>query len=195
MPMRSVVLEGARLSQPDGLWLDDAFPQIREGAGLYGLFVELETPQPRTDLEASGCVVELHSSLHLTRFWPAKLSKEGHSPRRGALPIVLDAFQTSSLVIVNGHTEGIRPTLKSTAQQRSGKVLSAPLSIPMVEPQSAAEIPIPPTFFEEIIPQECSYGLVRVAGLELEGVLPAGVAAFVLYRDASNNHPVSVCGL
>ena len=192
---RSVVLEGARLSHPDGLWLDDAFPHMRECAGNYGLFVELETSQPRVDIAASGCVIEFHSSLHLTRFWPLTVAKDGKATRRGALPLVQDAFQTSSIVLVNGSQEGIRPTLRATALQRTGKVFTAPLTIPAIEPHSVAEVPVPATFFDEIAPQECSYGLLRMAGLELETELPAGVSVFVLYRDASNTHPVSVCGL
>lgn len=195
MEPRSVVLEGARLSQPDGLWLDDAFPQMKEGAGLYGLFVELQTPQPRVNIEASACVMELHSSLHLTRFGPARLGEDGCAARRGALPLIQDAFQTSSVVLVNGSDEAIRPGLRATCLRRVGRVEAMPIAVPSIGPRSVAEVPLPASFFDEIEPQECSYGLLRMAGVELETELPAGIAVFMLYRDASTTQPVSICGL
>ncbi|NDC37222.1 MAG: hypothetical protein EBZ48_04125 [Proteobacteria bacterium] len=191
---RSVVLEGARLSHPDGLWLDDAFPQMREGAGMYGLRVELETAQPRVDMDASGCVIEFHSSLHLTRFWPVKLSKDGAAQRRGALPLIQDPFQVSSIVVVNGGAEAIRPTVRATSLQRTGQVAIDALPLPAIPAMSVAEVPIPQTFFDDVAPQECSFGLLRMAGAEL-AELPGDAVVFVVYRDPSTTNPVSVCSL
>ncbi len=192
---KTVMLEGARISQPDGLFLDDVFPNLKEGGGFYGLFVELHTPQPRVDISASGCVVEFHSTIHMSRFWPVRLTKEGMAERRGALPLIQDPFQTSSVVIVNGSQESFRPTLTSSRLVRSQEIVRQPLSVPSIEPYSVAEVPIPATYFDEIQPQECGFGLMRMAGIEMPSELPPGCAVYVMYRDATSTHPVSVCAL
>jgi hypothetical protein len=192
---KSVILEGARLSQPDGLWLDDAFPNLRQGGGFLGLFIELHTPQPRVDITSSGCVVELHSALNLTRFWPLHLGKDSLSERRGALPVVHDPFQTSSLLLVNGSGASFRPKLLSTRLQRDGRVVEAQVPVSELAAFSVAEVPLSQTYFDDSHPLECSFGLLRMAGVELTEPLPADTAVYVLYRDASSTNPLSVCAL
>jgi hypothetical protein len=72
----SVVLEGGRLGHPDGLRLEDAFPALKgEASGVFGLEVEISTPQPRLDVTSSGCVVEIVSQGLPVRFAPKKLLK------------------------------------------------------------------------------------------------------------------------
>jgi hypothetical protein len=72
----SVVLEGGRLGHPDGLRLEDAFPALKgEVSGVFGLEVEISTPQPRLDVTSSGCVVEIVSQGLPVRFAPKKLMR------------------------------------------------------------------------------------------------------------------------
>ena len=72
----SVVLEGGRLGHPDGLRLEDAFPVLKgEVSGVFGLEVEISTPQPRLDVRSSGCVVEVISQGRPVRFAPKKIIK------------------------------------------------------------------------------------------------------------------------
>ena len=59
---KKIVLEGARLSQPDGVRLDQAFEDLSQGVkGFFGITVELSTGQPKVDLSGSSCIIE-HSS-------------------------------------------------------------------------------------------------------------------------------------
>lgn len=75
-PVRTVVaLEGGRLGHPDGLRLEDAFPILRtEASGMFGIEVEVSTPQPRLDVGSSGCVLEVISQSQPVRFVPKKLA-------------------------------------------------------------------------------------------------------------------------
>ena len=69
---KSVQLDGARLGQPDGLWVEDAFPVLREQGGLFGLEITVATSQPRVEVGASSGVMALASRLPdcpSLRFW------------------------------------------------------------------------------------------------------------------------------
>jgi len=71
---KRIVIEGARLSHPDGVRVEDAFPALKsDQVGLFGLEIEVSTIQPRVDIGASSCVVELASKGHSAKFWPKKL--------------------------------------------------------------------------------------------------------------------------
>ncbi len=85
-PVRAVVaLEGGRLGHPDGLRLEDAFPTLRtEVSGLFGIQVEISTPQPRLDVGSSGCVLEVISQSQPVRFVPKKLLGKESSNGRDA---------------------------------------------------------------------------------------------------------------
>ena len=75
MERRSVALEGGRLSNPDGVWIEDTFASLKnEITGLFGLEVEVSSVQQRLDLSGSGCVIEIVSQGFSTRFWPARPS-------------------------------------------------------------------------------------------------------------------------
>ena len=104
-----VALEGGRLGQPDGVRLEDAFPQLAEGvSGLIGLKIEVTTPQPRIDLSPSQCVMEIISSAQSVRFnlrQVGQTEKRSNAPQpQKSVPIVAginDAFFLSSLALVN----------------------------------------------------------------------------------------------
>ena len=66
---RSVMLDGGRLNQPDGVRLEDAFPSLRgEASGIFGLELQLSSQQGRANLLncrplLSSCRLNLHSSI------------------------------------------------------------------------------------------------------------------------------------
>lgn len=69
-----VALDGGRLGHPDGLRLEDAFPVLRtEANGMFGLEIEISTPQPRLDVSSSGCVLEVISQSQPVKYTPKKL--------------------------------------------------------------------------------------------------------------------------
>jgi hypothetical protein len=53
-----VVIEGARLGQPDGFPIDGLLDGAREGA-LYGISVELQSVRHKVDLSSSVCITEM----------------------------------------------------------------------------------------------------------------------------------------
>lgn len=59
-----VVLEGARLSQPDGLFLDEIFPILFENyQGFFGIEVEVNCDQQQvSDLSSSSCIIEIYNT-------------------------------------------------------------------------------------------------------------------------------------
>lgn len=67
--------EGLRLNQPDGLDLSDVFPELFDRSAavaasqkLFGITVQLGTPQPRLDLSRSRVMVELCYPSHRLRY-------------------------------------------------------------------------------------------------------------------------------
>src|SRR5262249_17243193 len=104
-------------------------------------------------------------------------------------------FQTTSVVIVNGSKTAFRPTLTSSRLVRGEEIVRQPLSVPTIDPYTVAEVPIPSSYYDDIRPQECTFGLMRMAGIELTSMLPPYCAVYIMYRDASSTHPVSVCAL
>lgn len=202
---KSVVLEGARFGQPDGFRLDDVFPQLQEGtSGFFGLEFEISTPQPRTDLSASTCVIELSSRGQSCRFWPRRYIQDTEpSPRTALIPrttatrsplALKDSFSASSLVIVNGTEEPYVPKFV----RRGGSTANAEpvlLSLETLAAATVAEFDVSDlaTAGQESV--ECSWGLVRAAGLWLSEPLPEQAVAYIMYRDVVTRRPVSVAAL
>ena len=66
---KQVTLDGVRLSQPEGLWLDEVFPILRDsGASLFGIDLSFSCNQSRVDLGGSGCVIEFSSMSQSARY-------------------------------------------------------------------------------------------------------------------------------
>ncbi|MBN8549300.1 MAG: hypothetical protein J0M12_08305 [Deltaproteobacteria bacterium] len=201
---KSVVLEGARFGQPDGFRLDDVFPQLQEGtSGFFGLEFELSTTQPRTDLSASTCVIELSSRGQSCRFWPRRYIQDTEPSPRSALiprtaatrsPLALkDPFSASSLVIVNGTAEAFSP--KFLQRRPSAESEPSLLSLDSLAPATVVEFDVSELATVGQEPVECSWGLVRAAGLWLSEPLPEGAVAYMMYRDVVTRRPVSVAAL
>lgn len=200
---KSVVLEGARFGQPDGFRLDDVFPQLQEGtSGFFGLEFEISTPQPRTDLSASTCVIELSSRGQSCRFWPRRYILDTEpSPRTALVPrtmasrsplAIKDPFSATSLVLVNGTAEPYTPKfVRSTA----GSAEPVMLALDTLAPATVAEFDVSElaTAGQESV--ECSWGLARAAGLWLAEPLPEEALAYIMYRDVVTRRPVSVAAL
>jgi hypothetical protein len=71
---KRVVLEGARLSQPDGVRVEDVFPALAsQNAGIYALVIEVTGSESRVDVQPSQCIVELASKGGSARFIPRRM--------------------------------------------------------------------------------------------------------------------------
>lgn len=181
---RSVVLDGARFSQPDGVKLDLAFPALQEGfSGPFGLEVEITTSQPRQDLWCSFCVVELVSASPSVRYLPRQVCTEGEDLCIARVGLMKrDAFSNSSVIVVNGSSALFKPSLSG-------------LSVEGVPPGTATEVESGESFYKDVEPLECSWGLCRAAGIQVGEDFPIEAAYFVLYRDSGTRRPVSVVAL
>ena len=207
---KKVVIEGARLSHPDGVRVEDAFPALRsDQVGLIGLEIEIATPQTRVDLTSSGCIVELASKGHSAKFLPKRLlpvlsatqlllqpkrsEDEPPAPQPPRAAVALrDAFSTSSVVVVNGSADAYRPSL--CAVSPGGEPQEIPL--PTLLAGAAVEIVLDDGFFNDAAARECSWGISRAKALIIrESRFIETKAVFVVYRDALTRRPVSVRAL
>jgi hypothetical protein len=215
---KSVVLDGGRLGQPDGLRLEDAFPVLRgDVAGIFGLEIQLACSQSRVNLLSSQAAIELASPQLAVMFGvepfsiaPPEAGAESDAgpdaltvPKRGprtAAGLLDDAF-VSSLIVVNETPQQIKPEVFK--RQKEGMT---PLQVGTVAPECAVEIALDETLFKDSSEKECSWGRLRAEGVYVipDAVVPNpgipnatayGVAYYLMYRDAATKRPVSVCAL
>lgn len=200
---KSVVLEGARFGQPDGFRLDDVFPQLQEGvSGFFGLEFEITTTQPRTDLSASSCVIELSSRGQSCRFWPRRFVHDPEAAARGgattrtaatrSMAAIKDAFSSSSLVLVNGSTEAFTPKLLVAGPKTAENGELSPLPVDALAPNSVIELDVSELATQSASAIECSWGLLRGGGVWLAEPLPENTVVYGMYRDVATRRPVSV---
>ena len=212
---KRVMLEGARLSSPDGVRIEDAFPIVaEEGNGFFGLVVEISTMQPRVDLSGSSVVIELQSRGQSAKFWPRFLGTQliGEpanvgsqissqiSSRCAALPACKDPFSSCSVLAVNAAQLEHRIELFARAagsSTESGNTVAheTGIGLGMVPPHAAVEVNLPGDFFDAVAPTEFEWGLSRARGIYRNAALPPELAYFLLYRDVSSRRIVSVCAI
>ena len=74
----TIAVEGAKISQPNGIAVEDAFPEVRDiPNSLLPIFVEISSGQGRQDLAKSECVVELQSDGRSVMYRPKRITEEG----------------------------------------------------------------------------------------------------------------------
>ncbi len=206
---RSVLLDGGRLNQPDGLRLEDAFPVLRgEVSGVFGLEIQLSCPQGRISLLNSQAAVEFVSSSSSMMYGCAPFSPMTEEVEDHALPPVLDrlvaskpntsaaiavqdAELASSLVIVNASAQTLKPDI-SHAAAGSAK----PLHVGTLSPESVIEVPLEEAMFKDSPQRGTMWGSTRVEKMILpDGSRGAETSYYILFRDPSTKRPVSACAL
>ncbi len=229
---KRVVLEGARLSHPDGVRIEDVFSELRsEQVGLYGIEVELVSVQSRVDLSPSSVIFELVSKGHSAKYWPAMVSDEGgrnrseidriareikrskssqqqltlgenaeaasagaseqkpEKPKVLSAPLVNDAINTSSLILVNGTKEPFKPYVTLSDETLAG--LEQGIAALSVNEKLFDE-----KAFERVTPWECSWGLLRTRVVHYSySREDSPNALYLVMRDALTRRPVSVSAL
>lgn len=192
----SVTVEGARLSQPDGIRLEDAFPQLREGTGtLLGLQISLWTHLARLDLSGSACVIELQSQGESTRFWPAKLKSDDQDVTQLPVGIWLkDAYQDASLVFVNIGDTAVNARVLSSGSASAACAFEPVLSEELL-PASVREIPLSDGLSGSAEKRECSWGAIQAKMLAVDMQASSAAAAFMLYRDTHTRRAIAVNAL
>jgi len=203
---RSVVLDGGRLGQPDGVRLEDAFPSLRgEASGLFGLEVELSCSQGRVNLLSSQAAVELVSPSASVQYAVAPFKHRESEPQpmgdhevrateggAGACAIALqESHVSSSLVMVNSGTETIKPELFRVAEKRE-----VPIHVGTLAPESTVEVPLDEALFRDAPPHECIFGLLRAERLFIGGhTRRSDTEYYLVYREPETKRLVSVVAL
>ncbi len=204
---RSVVLDGGRLGQPDGVRLEDAFPSLRgEASGLFGLEIQLSCSQGRVNLRASQAAVELVSPQNSATYSVAAFRHADEMPqpsdgeedqsvahrRPGAMGIAIqESDVTSSLVMINAGAEIVKPDLYRIALGRE-----VPIHLGTLAPESTIEVPLDEALFKEAAPHECIFGLLRAERLCLGAHSRRGDTEYYLvYRNPETKQPISVVAL
>lgn len=186
---RELSLEGARLSQPDGLRLDQAFPKLAEGvSGFFGLSIDLETTQPRIDLSYSSCIIELWSKGSSVRYWPLLVAvddNERSSARMTAGVALSDVYTSTSLVCINKAGTAWEPRIRT---------LAGDCAVPEIPAMSVREFRVDDAWFPSDAKRDCSWGMLRSCGIEAELTLP-GRLCYLMFRDCDTKRPISVSAL
>lgn len=192
----SVMLEGARLSQPDGVRLDQVFPEAADSySGPFGLLIELSTPQPKIDLSASICIIEFASRTASVKFRPCPAGDAG-SIRQQSLLAIRNPRCLSSLISVNADNTTGRAAIKGfrRSEQRPDMHESVELAVFDVPGHGVSEIPMNDLFFEAGRTYEGAWGGMEAAGLYVESDSP-GLVHYAAYRDSDSQRLISVVGL
>ena len=206
----SVVLDGGRLNQPDGVRLEDAFPTLRgEASGIFGLEIQLSSQQGRVNLLQSQAAVELVSSQSSLLYSSAPFVGDAetlsgalesgdivarlHATRRKSFVGIgmQDSFLTTSLIMINATEETVRPSIFHGVGEEAQS-----LPVGNITPESAMEIPLDESLFKMSTPHESLWGLSRAEKISISpDSLSPNTAFYVMHRDPVSKRPVSVCAL
>lgn len=207
---RSITIEGGRLGQPDGIRLEDAFPEISEGvSGFMGVEIELLSIQPRIDLRYSSCIVEFVSSGQGVRYALPNLPSRGELKRNSGIDLfkqkdlsrsiiaMQDALSYTSLVLLNLSENEYKPKLLAQRADSSEREL-IDIGAESLPPFSAREHQFNDAFYAGCEPIECTWGLARSRFLLIpneqnsDGKTKKEFYAFVVYRDSVSKRIISV---
>lgn len=198
---RSVVLEGARLGQPDGVRLEELFGTPQElAAGPVGVEIELSTTQGRIDLSPSSCLIEVAGLPYPVRFaspclalsleLASKESDRQQLTRPGILGF--DSFSRASLMVVNGSDVELRPDqLDFELCDSNGKRVETSLLGTRVPPFSVVEVRLNESVISDAPMLPTSKGSMKAFSLASRGLMPESVALFVLNRNVQTGLPLS----
>jgi hypothetical protein len=204
---KAVMLDGGRLGQPDGVRLEDAFPVLRaEVAGIFGVEVELSVSNERVNLLSSQVSIEVSSAQFELQYFAAPFVAtvidvpESYAfgnelvvgPRRRTPTLIglQDSSVTSSLVVVNGSSEALRP---HALRSKRGEVVQLPVGT--VASDSAVEVALDEALFREVPEAEVSWGRLKAGSVHFAENSDKGVGYFLMHRDAQTKKPLSVCAL
>lgn len=199
---KTVSIDGARLFHPDGVKVEDAFALSgTEAESMIGLRVEVYSNQLRSDVSASQCLVEFADRSGPITFAPSRYIVKQDSTSDKTQPIediperavylVKDAVLAPSIVALNSLDIDYRPEI--TVRDGIGPQLGL-LPLGQVAPKSVLERKLDGALFNEIAPQEMSWGNVRTRLFSTKSEAKE-TALFLLYRDARTTKIVSVQAL
>lgn len=185
----SVTIEGARLRQPDGLRLEEAFSVLQnDSTGIFGLGIELSSPQGRIDLSTSQCIIEIYSSRFTSRFKPKMIGDDPNRSDEDNLSFLglQDNFNSTNVVVVNGSEEDFFPDFRPVG------AVAKQSNQDMVTGLSAKEFNLD---LQGARSQEFSWGEMSTLLFGAQVNQLKDIAEYVIYRDTHTNEPVSISAL
>ncbi len=175
-----ITMEGARLSQPDGIILDQVFPALlSQYNGLYGVSLQLKCPQqPQLDLSNSVCLTELIGADQILRF-EARLINSAHNFELNGVCRSSEDL-TSSLVAINVsdvvYNNGLPAGLVRSEQKPTNQLLSG----------SVQELRISDDYLKSGLNQVTSQGEMLINSYHLQTPAPE-IVYFYLERNRQSN--------
>lgn len=179
-----VTMEGARLSQPEGIVIDQVFPALlTDYSGLYGLKIKITcNKQLGLDLIGSSCMTEL--------FYPEGVVRFAAKEFDNSMETVTGVCHTnencsSSLVVLNCSAESQSNHLPAGIVRHK--------QAQSLEPNAVKEYSVSDNFLQSGIQQNCGLGRATFQSFELSPA--AEVVYFTIDREAKTSYPVEVCTL
>jgi hypothetical protein len=164
---RSVTIEGIRLGDPNGLFLDDAFPQLTSlGSCRGGVLVELSITQTHFRITPSHCFIEYWEGVDVLRLRPPRrpmLTSRGNS-QASDTSFVVAVEKTSrdeALLLINEKSSERHLTNENVR----GLPPNEDIQPVMIPPEGIREIPLQKT----------------LTGVSLHQI-PEGMAGFLVTR-------------
>ena len=179
-----VTMEGARLSQPEGIVIDQVFPALlTDYSGLYGLKIKITCDkQLSLDLSGSSCMTELFYPEGVVRF----AAKEFDNNMEAVSGVCRsDQDCSSSLIALNCSAESQSNNFPAGMMHSKQHQL--------LEPNAVREYTISENYLESGTQQNCGLGLVNFQSF---GFKPSSeMVYFAIDREAKTSYPVEVCTL
>lgn len=180
----NVRMEGALLSQPDGLEVEKVFPALLSGySGLYGIEIELSCGHENVDLSTSVCLIELVCSNGSIRFEP---KRDGdNSIASGTCFKTND--EESSIVALNSTKNEISSGFPSGLVKASKNSSKLPAF-------SVGEFKISPDYLHSGINQTISSGKIQAQKFDMRSA-NSNVTYYMVTRNECNSNPCEVTSL
>lgn len=200
-PPKRIILDGARVSHPDGVVVSDVFPEVSTGMkqGFFGLGVEMATDHPRGDLRGSQCIIEISSPDGAHRYHAKRIDgpqQEEH--KKGEVLAVFDGMTTTSLVLVNPSPEACRIPLSELLISPASNGNSRMEGAFELGPYEVREFSLAQLLGEQVTPahiQSCGDQPGVFFGVSLPGSLSSRFGTFGVFRDGEGNRLVSVVSI
>lgn len=185
----SVMVDGVRLNQANGILLDAAFPALNgDYAGFIGVTIEFSLRQQSIILDYSNAVVELLSFSSSTMFYPTLISENDEkSNSEKSFPILNDTLTETSLLIVNSTLIEFNTNILNI----QGKVLVENLkSLPLTAKEYSLDKLVDNASKGCVINSCWTNG--ELSMLKFDMAIPVGVGVYVLCRDRATKK-ISSC--
>lgn len=154
-----ISMDGARLSQPDGLVLQDVFPALlKDFNGSFGIEIKIScSNQPHLDLSSSVCIIEMLGSNGSIKY-EAKLVDKKQDLKLSAVLQNSQQFTTQLVAINSAET-----TKNSGLPARVFKSKETTQFLPA----TVQELSVADKFYDEAYQQNCFGGEVQINSIEI----------------------------